>query len=165
MPDAYLCEDLISPFETNILSADEFEEFDIPTIAGTLNITELELVCSFDHGNRTAEELCLDIAATAGDLIMARVLVLCGLDVHLVDCFGLVAEEFHAERASWGSWSCDNGDDAQALYEFIDYQIAPMLGDCGFVFEQSGDAGMTWIYAPTGQGPTTIALPPDFWEG
>lgn len=168
MPDAYLCVDLISPFESNILSADEWDEYDIPTIAGTLEVTDLDLVASFDHGNRTAEELMLDIIALAGDLIMARVLILCGLDVHLVDCFGLAAEEFHVERdphsGLWHTPHTWDPDWFQHLHDFCTYEIEPMLGDCGFIVEQSGDAGMTWVYAPSAEQPGYIVIPQSIWE-
>lgn len=158
MPDAYMVTDLIGTNygDTEIMSPDEFfDEYDIPMIAGTVEIIELEIVQSFDHGNRTSEELCLDIAALAGELIMARLLILLGCDaeLHLVDCFGVAVEEFAAERTPWGSWVCDEEAEEgysqfQALLEFIDYTIQPMFGDCGFIYEQSADAGMTWLYAP-----------------
>lgn len=151
MADAYIVD---STFECELISDDELSWYlaERVTEADPIrSITPLELVCSFDHGLRSADELCGDIAATIGDLIAARVFILLGMDVSSVDCFGAAAEEFHLERDEVsGIWNTPDEelDASQILFEAIDYELVPMLQGCGYIFEQSGDAGMTWIYRP-----------------
>jgi len=109
-------------------------------------VTELETLRSWDHGERTSEELCADVIAEVSAWIMDPVLFAFGL--RSPDWFGRVVGEYGLQRSDWsGLWSVTDADLGQALYEHAD-EMRHLAHEAGFLLESDDDCGTTWLYAP-----------------
>lgn len=154
--DAYLVE--YGDGECAIVNPDDYDyDYTRSTHLGQDVLTivaALEYLRSYDHGARTAEELDMDRCADGAAYIMSPLLALmlpAGAPWHPGIAYELamayIVENYHMTRRS-GLWCCEDGEDAQGLFELWDYHVAPALCDVGYIVESSGDAGMTWIYRP-----------------
>lgn len=115
-------------------------------------VATLELVRSWDHGARTADELCQSIVAETMFYVMRPLFILAGCsDVDYgIDPYAVVDE-----LAPPGTGWCDDPDDAQILYEMAD-EAAGWAAGVGMLLETSPDCGMTWLYLVHDIDPTAI---------
>ena len=124
----------------------------VTLILSTLEEVQMSrCVRSIDHGLQTAEGTAVEMLAEAAHLIMRPVLIAAGCDVNRVDVVATIYREFRlADDPTSGLTHVIDVDDSEALSEAVDYEIEPMLADCGYVVETSADCGMTWIYRHAG---------------
>lgn len=108
--------------------------------------TALELLASFDHGLRTADETSWAVGTECVAQVCRAFFVACGIpfDSAPID-WSACAES--AELTEPDGW-CDEPDDSQALYDWCTYEAEPMFHAAGGIVETSADAGMTWLYIP-----------------
>ena len=105
-------------------------------------VATLELVRSWDHGVRTADELCQSIVAETMFYVLRPLFVLagCGDVDYGIDPYAIVDE-----LAPIGPGWCDDPDDSQVLAEMVD-EAEGWAADVGMILETSGYCGMTWLY-------------------
>lgn len=107
-------------------------------------VATLELVRSWDHGARTADELAQSVAAETMFYVLRPVLLAAGCRVDYGDADPYAVVDELAPIPHIGGW-CDNPDDSQTLSELFD-EAAGWAADVGMILETSGYCGMTWLY-------------------
>ena len=105
-------------------------------------VATLELVRSWDHGARTADELCQSVVAETMFYVLRPLFVLAGCKD--VDC-GIDPYAIVDELAPIGPGWCDDPDDSQVLAEMV-HEAEGWAADVGMILETSGYCGMTWLY-------------------
>ena len=115
-------------------------------------VATLELVRSWDHGARTADELCQSIVAETMFYVLRPLFILAGCrDVDYgIDPYAIVDE-----LAPIGPGWCDDPDDSQVLAEMV-HEAEGWAADVGMLLETSGDCGMTWLYLVSNVDPTAV---------
>lgn len=115
-------------------------------------VATLELVRSWDHGMRTADELCQSIVAETMFYVLRPLFILAGCrDVDYgIDPYAIVDE-----LAPIGPGWCDDPDDSQILADMVD-EAEGWAADVGMLLETSGDCGMTWLYLVSNVDPTAV---------
>ena len=105
-------------------------------------VATLELVRSWDHGVRTADELCQSVVAETMFYVLRPLFVLAGCkDVDYgIDPYAIVDE-----LAPIGPGWCDDPDDSQVLADMV-HEAEGWAADVGMILETSGYCGMTWLY-------------------
>ena len=105
-------------------------------------VAALELVRSWDHGARTADELCQSIVAETMFYVLRPLFVLAGCkDVDYgIDPYAIVDE-----LAPIGPGWCDDPDDSQVLADMV-HEAEGWAADVRMILETSGYCGMTWLY-------------------
>lgn len=109
-------------------------------------VATLELVRSWDHGARTADELSQSIVAETMFYVMRPVLIAAGcrdVDYLATNPYAIVDElaPIGPDSAGW----CDDPDDSQVLAEMVD-EAEGWAAGVGMLLETSGECGMTWLY-------------------
>lgn len=114
----------------------------------------LELVRSWDHGARTADELAQSVAAETMFYVLRPVLLAAGCRVDYGDADPYAVVDELAPIPHIGGW-CDDPDDSQVLAEMFD-EAAGWAADVGMILETSSDCGMTWLYLVHDVDPTAV---------
>ena len=109
----------------------------------------IELLCSFDHGLRTADELALCVGTECAGRVMTAVYVFAGLRVFdVITAVDWDTAFFEATGIDYSGdgWMDPVGDmSSDWLYEWCD-EMMYAASDAGLMIVQNGDAGMTWFY-------------------
>ena len=116
-------------------------------------VATLELVRSWDHDMRTADELCQSIVAETMFYVLRPLFILAGCrDADYgIDPYAIVDE-----LAPIGPGWCDDPDDSQVLAEMV-VEAEGWAADVGMLLETSGDyCGMTWLYLVSNVDPTAV---------
>ena len=115
-------------------------------------VATLELVRSWDHGARTADELCQSVVAETMFYVLRPLFILEGCkDVDYgIDPYAIVDE-----LAPIGPGWCDDPDDSQVLADMVD-EAEGWAADVDMLLETSGDCGMTWLYLVSNVDPTAV---------
>ena len=100
-------------------------------------VATLELVRSWDHGARTADELAQSVVAETMFYVLRPVLLAagCHVDYGDADPYAVVDELAPIPHA----------DASEILSELFD-EAAGWAADVGMILETSGYCGMTWLY-------------------
>lgn len=114
-------------------------------------VTPLSLLCSVDHGLRTADETAAVIGIYCVAETYGRLVDFFGGDSRTLDYWSGMTNELGMPDYS-GGWADvideETGwDGGQAIYEWCD-EMESAARDAGVIVETSSDAGMTWLYAP-----------------
>lgn len=146
-PDAYQLEHSVTG---DVEIVDRYDLDDYRPDEGWNMVDALELVRSINHGLRTAEGTAAELIAEAAYLIVRPLLIIAGCrDVDRVDVMGELFDVFGLDDDPTSGCTHARGDDlGESLFEAADYEVEPMLDDCGYLVETSSDCGMTWIYRP-----------------
>ena len=107
-------------------------------------VATLELVRSWDHSARTADELAQSVVAETMFYVLRPVLLAAGCHVDYGDADPYAVVDELAPIPHIGGW-CDNPDASEILSELFD-EAAGWAADVGMILETSGDCGMTWLY-------------------
>ena len=115
-------------------------------------VATLELVRSWDHGARTADELCQSIVAETMFYVLRPLFILAGCrDVDYgIDPYAIVDE-----LAPIGPGWCDDPDDSEVLADMV-VEAEGWAADVGMLLETSGECGMTWLYLVSNVDPTAV---------
>ena len=110
-------------------------------------IATLELVRSWDHGARTADELAQSVVAETMFYVLRPVLLAagCHVDYGDADPYAVVDELAPIPHA----------DASEILSELFD-EAAGWAADVRMLLETSGDCGMTWLYLTHDVDPTAV---------
>lgn len=107
-------------------------------------VATLELVRSWDHSARTADELAQSVVAETMFYVLRPVLLAAGCRVDYGDADPYAVVDELAPIPHIGGW-CDNPDASEILSELFD-EAAGWAADVGMILETSGYCGMTWLY-------------------
>ena len=143
-----------------IVDEDELDENDwfYENSGNVVLATELELIASFDHGLRAADETSYLIGcecAAQALLKFSELLspVFYSIPLRLSDV--QIIDWNEAFRSGTGidydgdGWSNTYDDQAYDTGSYIyerQYEMESLASDFGFIVETNGDCGMTWIY-------------------
>lgn len=126
-------------------------------MGSNVEMTRVELVRSYDHGLRAADETALVIASEIADWIVVPLMemMMGRRGDRAMDSVHAILTEIGALEWDTTGW-IDTGDSendmdaSQMLYELRD-DVESAAWSAGYIVESSADAGMTWIYAKVGE--------------
>ena len=112
-------------------------------------VATLELVRSWDHGVRTADELAQSVVAETMFYVLRPVLLAAGCRVDYGDADPYAVVDELAPIPHIGGW-CEDLDASEILSEMV-HEAEGWAADVGMILETSGYCGMTycgmtWLY-------------------
>lgn len=139
--DAYL----IDGVESEVVDADYFVLPYASDVEAAETVTPLTLLCSVDHGLRTADETSAVVGINIAAEVLAPFIIMTGGDPTTLDWWGAMCSVLEVD--GWtGGWLPDEHEDLDIHAWSHDMEAAAW--SAGLVPETSGDSGMSWLYAP-----------------
>ena len=107
-------------------------------------VAALELVRSWDHDVRTADELAQSVVAETMFYVLRPVLLAAGCRVDYGDADPYAVVDELVQLPHIGGW-CGDPDASEILSEMV-HEAEGWAADVGMILETSGYCGMTWLY-------------------